>query len=224
MPRNQTHALRCIVTAGPTWEPLDQVRRLTNMSTGRLGCELASFLSRAGHRVTLLCGEASTWAGIVTAETVQTFSTGSDLALKLHDLAGHGADALFHAAAVGDFRAGRVWAVGRAGHRRLLKPGKLPTRLGTLLAELVPTEKILPRLRDWFQDAKLVGWKYEVEGDRTSAVQAAIAQLKESRTDLTIVNGPAYGTGFGLVSPDGRHVPVPDRAALYSALAEWLRS
>ena len=37
--------MRCIVTAGPTYEPLDEVRRLTNFSTGRLGIELANFLT-----------------------------------------------------------------------------------------------------------------------------------------------------------------------------------
>ena len=37
--------MNCIVTAGPTFEPLDDVRRLTNFSTGRLGTELANFLA-----------------------------------------------------------------------------------------------------------------------------------------------------------------------------------
>ena len=37
--------MNCLVTAGPTFEPLDDVRRLTNFSTGRLGTELANFLT-----------------------------------------------------------------------------------------------------------------------------------------------------------------------------------
>ena len=49
--------MRCIVTAGPTFEPLDEVRRLTNFSTGRLGTELANFLQAAGGDVSLLLGE-----------------------------------------------------------------------------------------------------------------------------------------------------------------------
>ena len=46
--------MNCIVTAGPTYEPLDDVRRLTNFSTGRLGTELANFLAARGHTVILL--------------------------------------------------------------------------------------------------------------------------------------------------------------------------
>jgi len=55
--------MNCIVTAGPTYEPLDDVRRLTNFSTGRLGTELAGFLTAHGHQVTLLIGELATWGG-----------------------------------------------------------------------------------------------------------------------------------------------------------------
>ena len=55
--------MNCIVTAGPTFEPLDDVRRLTNFSTGRLGTELANFLAARGHKVTLLIGESATYPG-----------------------------------------------------------------------------------------------------------------------------------------------------------------
>ena len=40
--------MHCLVTAGATIEPIDAVRRLTNQSTGRLGCGLADALARAG--------------------------------------------------------------------------------------------------------------------------------------------------------------------------------
>ena len=43
--------MRCIVTAGPTYESLDEVRRLTNFSTGRLGAQLARFLGERGEFV-----------------------------------------------------------------------------------------------------------------------------------------------------------------------------
>ena len=49
--------MNCIVTAGPAYEPLDDVRRLTNFSTGRLGTELANYLAARGHNVHLLLGE-----------------------------------------------------------------------------------------------------------------------------------------------------------------------
>ena len=48
--------MKCIVTAGPTYEELDDVRRLTNFSTGTLGTELANYLVDHGHEVELLRG------------------------------------------------------------------------------------------------------------------------------------------------------------------------
>ena len=62
--------MNCLVTAGPTYEALDEVRRLTNFSTGRLGSELASFLAGHGHHVTLLIGQQATWRGERGAQKV----------------------------------------------------------------------------------------------------------------------------------------------------------
>ena len=65
--------MNCIVTAGPTYEPLDDVRRLTNFSTGRLGTELANYLAARGHNVILLLGEPATYAGERRAQRVEIF-------------------------------------------------------------------------------------------------------------------------------------------------------
>src|SRR5437016_4658572 len=101
--------MRCIVTAGPTYEPLDQVRRLTNFSTGRLGSELVNFLEARGHEVTLLIGQQATYRGERRAQHVETFTTTANLRERLRGLAGQPTDAVFHAAAVSDFAFGKIW-------------------------------------------------------------------------------------------------------------------
>ena len=82
--------MQCIVTAGPTCEPLDKVRRLTNFSTGRLGSELVNFLAARGHDVTLLIGEQATWRGERHARRVETFITAADLRDRLQSLGRRG--------------------------------------------------------------------------------------------------------------------------------------
>ncbi len=210
--------MKCIVTAGPTYEPLDEVRRLTNFSTGRLGSELVNFLAARGHEVTLLIGQQATYRGERHSSRVETFSTTADLARRLEALASEKIDAIFHAAAVSDFGFGKIWARDAIGQLSELRSGKISTREGTLLAELVPTPKIIARLRDWFGRARLVGWKYEVEGDRPALMKAALRQIQECRTDACVANGPAYGEGFGLVDPDGRCQHLPRMAELFEAL------
>jgi phosphopantothenoylcysteine decarboxylase/phosphopantothenate--cysteine ligase len=91
-----------------------------------------------------------------------------------------------------------------------------------LLTELVPTQKIIAQLRDWFPQARLVGWKYEVDGDKVAVIAAAQAQLAECRTDACVANGPAYGEGFGVIKRAGEPVHCPDMAVLFTALEEIL--
>src|SRR3954468_970091 len=117
--------MNCLVTAGPTYEPLDSVRRLTNMSTGRLGTELANFLTARGHRVTLLIGEQSTWPGERKAETVQRFTTTADLHDRLQSLGKEPIAAVFHAAAVSDFTFGKIWQRSAKGELTEIKSGKI---------------------------------------------------------------------------------------------------
>ena len=79
--------MRCIVTAGPTYEPIDQVRRLTNHSTGRLGTGLAKRLAAAGHEVVLLRGTLATHTEQSEGVALEAFTTTDDLAAKLECLA-----------------------------------------------------------------------------------------------------------------------------------------
>jgi phosphopantothenoylcysteine decarboxylase/phosphopantothenate--cysteine ligase len=202
---NRYHrGMNCIVTAGPTFEPLDDVRRLTNFSTGRLGTELANFLAARGHRVTLLVGEAATYAGERKAAAVKTFSTTADLRAKLKSFSGKKVDAIFHAAAVSDFAFGQIFTETKAGEFSALKATKkVSTRAGVLIVELVPTPKIIAELRGWFPKTKIVGWKFEADGQRADALHAAKKQLADCATDFCVANGPAYGKGFNLVSANG---------------------
>ena len=195
--------MNCIVTAGPTYEPLDEVRRLTNFSTGKLGTELANYLTTRGHKVTLLIGESATYAGERKAQSVKTFSTTADLRAKLKLSSGKKVDAIFHAAAVSDFTFGKMFTRDAAGKLKAFTPSKkISTRGGSLFVELVPTPKIIAELRGWFPKTRIIGWKFEADGGRADALRAAKKQIADCATDFCVANGPAYGKGFNLVSVD----------------------
>src|SRR5476651_1459870 len=211
--------MNCIVTAGPTYEALDDVRRLTNFSTGRLGTELANFLAARGHRVTLLIGESATYAGERQAQAVKVFSTTADLRAKLNSFSGKKVDAIFHAAAVSDFAFGRIFAPDAANKLVEIKGAKkISTRAGKLLAELLPTPKIISELRGWFPKTKITGWKFEAEGKRADAIAAGRKQITDCLTDLCVVNGLAYGEGFGLVQPKGEAAHLASPPVLFDVL------
>ena len=211
--------MNCIVTAGPTFEPLDDVRRLTNFSTGRLGTELANFLAARGHRVTLLIGESATWPGERRAQSVKFFSSTKDLRAKLKSFSGKKIDAIFHAAAVSDFSFGKMFTRDAAGKLTPFQPTKkISTRGGNLFVELVPTPKIIAELRGWFPKTKIIGWKFEADGGRADALHAAKKQIAACATDACVANGPAYGKGFNLVTVESqKHFSSVEE--LFAALA-----
>lgn len=215
--------MNCIVTAGPTYEPLDEVRRLTNFSTGRLGSELAAFLGARGHTVTLLLGEQATHHLEPGGGPVERFSTTEDLRARLQQLATESnVGALFHAAAVSDFKFGAVWQRTPTGGLAEVKAGKISSRLDGLLVELVAAPKLIAELRGWFPRACLVGWKYEVDDGRASVLAKAARQLAENGMDACVANGPAYGSGFGVVRTERALEHCETAELLFMALQELL--
>lgn len=213
--------MRCIVTAGPTVEPLDAVRRLTNHSTGTLGTDLANHLACCGHEVLLLRSRTATAAPALHAVTTEPFGTSRELLERFQALATHEPVAIFHAAAVGDFEIGAVFRRDDDGRLIPVHSGKFSTRDGSLLAELRPTPKILAQLRDLYPKAWITGWKYEVDGSRDEVRARARAQLEDGHSDAVVANGPAHGPGFTWLTRTSEH-PVPDVRALNRILEQAL--
>mgnify|MGYP001244534417 CR=1 FL=1 len=196
-----------VVTCGPAIAPIDGVRRITNFSTGTLGLTLANALAAGGREVVCFKGEAATTSlRPHEAVDVRPFSTNDDLLEKLRSIPT--ASAIFHAAALCDYETNVV----QDESGGLRTEAKIPSRAGTLTLVLRPARKVLPLLREVFPDARIVGWKYELDGGREDALRAAIRQIQEARTDFCVVNGAAYGDGFGILSGDGtvRHFATTD--------------
>jgi phosphopantothenoylcysteine synthetase/decarboxylase len=211
--------MNLVVTCGPAWEPIDRMRRLTNASTGHLGSVLADAFADAGHRVLVCRGDAATAPPPARAAEILPFGTNDDLDALLDRLADREpVDALFHAAALCDFRVARIRDTEGRDHRE----DKIPSRGGALRLDLEPATKVLPGLRSRFPKTRICGWKYELVGDRDDALAAAWRQLAEARTDACVLNGRAWGEGFALCEPPGLVSLCPDTPALARALLDWL--
>ena len=94
----------------------------------------------------------------------------------------------------------------------------------SVFTALEPAAKVLPRLREWFVGARVVGWKYELAGSRQDAFDKAWRQLEENRTDACVLNGAAYGPGFALCLPGGHSRNCADDVALGESLLVWLQT
>ena len=209
----KSQMLNVLITCGPSYEPIDDVRRITNFSTGALGVRLAAALSAAGHDVTCFKGTGATTRESAGAARIVPFSTNDDLRARLSAVEGRDKiGAFLHVAALADFQVKQD-----AG-----APRKLSSRAGEITLTLVPAAKVIGELRGLFPNARIVGWKYELDGPRDEALAKGAWQIAENRTDACVVNGAAYGPGFGIVRDGCPVVPLADAAALGAWLVQWL--
>jgi phosphopantothenate---cysteine ligase (CTP) len=202
--------MRIVITGGPGSEPIDRVRYITNQSTGELAVKLARRFGEAGHRIELFLGIGAIWR----LETATYFQTTDDLERLLNEVAERDrVDAVLHVAALSDFGVVETIVSGRRSDA-----AKISSDAESVLLRLAPRPKLIRHLRDLFPNAYIVGWKFELEGTPTETVQEGVRQMQSNRTDACIVNGSAFGPGFGFCTPKGLLQTIPTR----DALADWL--
>ncbi len=211
--------MRVIVTCGPGCEPIDEVRFLSNASTGELGSLLASELQQHGFKVLCLRSKLATYPMAENMEVIP-FSTNDEVAEIFQQLSTkENISAIFHAAALCDYRVEKV--TGMDGGTLNLE--KIPTSIGRLNLTLEPSLKVIAQLRALFPSALLVGWKYEVAGTREEADHKAQQQIEKYQLDASVANGPATEGCFDVMLPDESHQALSSKKELAHFLVTWLQ-
>jgi phosphopantothenoylcysteine decarboxylase/phosphopantothenate--cysteine ligase len=172
---------RIVVTSGPTREPIDPVRYISNHSSGKMGNAIAAAAWRRGAEVVLVTGPGSApvppGACIVRVETTEQMRDA-----VARELAS--ADALIMAAAPADFRAGEVSA-------QKIKKSSAPASIA-----LAPTPDILASTIDARREGCIVvGFALET----TDVLAHAREKLERKQLDLIVVNDATEeGAGFAV--------------------------
>ncbi|MDR3324030.1 MAG: bifunctional phosphopantothenoylcysteine decarboxylase/phosphopantothenate--cysteine ligase CoaBC [Zoogloeaceae bacterium] len=186
---------RVLMTAGPTFEAIDPVRGITNLSSGRMGYAIARAAARAGAAVTLVSGPVA----LETPLGVERISVCS--ALEMHqavmERAGQ-AEVFIGVAAVADYRVATA-----AGHKLKKDAGAPPQIL------LTPNPDILAEVAALPQPPFCVGFAAESEN------LDAYAEAKRRKKHIPLIVGNLIQDGFGgaqnrviLFDDAGRH-PLP---------------
>jgi len=193
-----------LITAGPTEEPLDAVRFISNRSSGKMGYALAQASRRRGARVILVSGPTQLEApdGII-ADRVRTTEEMAQATLQQLEHA----TVILMAAAVADFRPAETHA--RKVKRQNGLEGIKLERTRDILAEISARRS---------PDQLVVGFAAETD----HLVENAAAKLRSKRLDLIVANDVTQeGAGFEvdtnivtLVFPDGRQKQLPLMAKL----------
>lgn len=204
--------MKFLITAGPTQEPLDPVRYLSNRSSGKMGYAIAAASRNLGHRVTLVSGPVALDApDRVKVIPVTTAREMYDAILRL----ARKADVIIMVAAVADFRPAT------SARFKIKKTGR-PFSL-----RFVPTPDILESLgRRKRKNQILVGFAAET----SNAVANAKKKLLKKNCDWMILNridrrGSVFGSEENkvtLLSRSGLVIPLP-RAPKKTLAAKILR-
>lgn len=169
---------KVLITAGPTYEPIDPVRFIGNHSTGKMGFALAKQCVERGAEVTLVTGPVShtDLVGVNTIR-VQTAQEMFDAAVK----AFHEVDIAILSAAVADFK-----VVNPASEKIKKKDG--------LTIELEKNPDILKHLGSIKQKQTVVGFALETQNEEANALK----KLNDKNADLIVLNSlKDAGAGFG---------------------------
>jgi phosphopantothenoylcysteine decarboxylase/phosphopantothenate--cysteine ligase len=192
--------LRILLTAGPTREPIDAVRFISNRSSGKMGAAIAAAAQRGGHKLTLILGPVSEPFPPATRRLDVETSTEMHEAV-LEEFPNH--DVLIMAAAVADYR---------PRHRLHGKVEREPTG-GTLTIDFEPTDDIIAAAsRAKRRDQRTVAFSLETANN----VERARQKMTRKAVDLMVYNPAdtmsADTVDSVLLYPDGRSESLPSRS------------
>lgn len=179
---------RIVITSGSNAESVDPIRILTNRASGKTGVALALEAHRRGAEVTLV----HRFIQELPVRQVYAESAREMLDAVMAELE-RGCHALISAAAVADYTLDR--------QAEKIKSGQ------DLTVHLIPTPKIIKRVREAYPDLKIVGFKAETGlGDEELIIRAE-ESLQSARLDLVVANDVSRG-GMGT---DDNRVIIIDR-------------
>ena len=187
--------MRILITAGPTREPIDAVRYLSNRSSGRMGASLASAALARAHEVTLILGPVA--IPMPRTHRIEVETAAEMQRAVMGEFPDH--DALIMAAAVADYRPKRTHS------------GKID-RQGPMTLELEPTDDIIASAsRSKRPDQRTVAFSLETAGD----VDRARQKMLRKGVDLMVYNPTATMNSETveavLLYPDGRAEQLASR-------------
>jgi phosphopantothenate---cysteine ligase (CTP) len=234
--------MKLIVTAGNTYMPIDRVRGMTNMFTGRTGTAIARCACRRGHQVYLLTSHpelAADWGPAAGNEVrVCPYRTFRDLEQLMKETVQAGCDAVIHSAAVSDYQPAGIYApapdtrfdpdqgswFSRSHERPFLvdrSAAKVKSSEPELWLRLVRTPKLIDKVREeWGFKGILV--KFKLEAGIAEAELQALAESSrlQSRADLVVANTLEGAQQWALLGPTRGTYARITRAELADRLLE----
>ncbi|MFH1691713.1 MAG: phosphopantothenoylcysteine decarboxylase [Candidatus Omnitrophota bacterium] len=167
---------KVLITAGPTWVPVDDVRVLSNISSGQMGLFLAEESVRLGFKTDLFLGPVG--GNVAFSESLKIFRFcyfHELLSLIKKILTVKKYDVIIHCAAVSDY----ICANNR---------GKISSEKETLVLKFKKAPKLVHLIRRLNPHALLVMFKLESGLTQKEYFRRALSALKKAEADMVVAN------------------------------------
>lgn len=235
--------MNILITAGNTIVPIDRVRVLTNIFTGRTGAGIALHAWERGHSVTLLTSQPDTVDELGVSAPVERwrlciYRTFAELQQQMAERIPGNLDAIIHTAAVSDYLAGGVYApapgthfLPEEGRWQAEGPptlvdraaGKVKSDESELWLRLVRAPKLVDQIRPtWGFRGLLVKFKLEVGLDDERLLAVAEQSRTHSGADLMVANTLEGAAVYAFLGPLRGAYQCIDRHELASRLFDAL--
>ena len=171
-----------MITAGGTRKYIDDVRVMTNISTGKLGSIIAEQFLHKGHEVYYVHTKNSVMPEHHWTQPFHDMLADSvGDAYEVMEQFVPEVDAVIHSMAVSDFTFNRDNPV-------KLKSNDIDGFVEYIKQNMVKAPKILPMIKQWNPDAQIMGFKFEVGKTKDELFEIARAQMVNANTDFTLAN------------------------------------
>lgn len=188
--------MNILVTAGNTITPIDRVRVITNVFTGRTGTRIAMEASQRGHHVTLLTSHPEVMGplkheiGLGPHLEVISYRTFTELESAMREnLTKKTFDVLIHAAAVSDYEPVGLYSSENGEMREVATDGKVKSSHAELWLRMKPTPKLADKVRaPWGFRGKFVKFKLEVGLGEYELREVAMRSREQSDADFIVAN------------------------------------
>lgn len=223
--------MNILITAGGTSEKIDEVRKITNMSTGKLGAIIADEIfkqCKGDYKLFYICSKNAELPslyrkGVIKEAFIEVirFESTVDLEKAIHKvMALHFINYFIHSAAVSDFTVDSV--VDDEGNS-LGRGGKISSRAGMTI-HLKPTPKIISQIKKLQPYTFLVGFKLLDKVSKDELFDTAFSLLRSNHCNLVLANDLACireGNHEGmLVYPEKRYDLFDGKDAIAKNLVE----
>jgi len=192
--------MKILITGGNTLVPIDKVRGITNIFRGRTAANIANSAAYGDendhekHDVTVLGNsQMQHWLNTEWKNLrLSVYKTYDELYSCMKEEITTGKyDAIIHSAAVSDYQVNRVLEPSMLDLPRPSLPmgGKISSNYDVLYLELVPTEKIIDKIRKpWGFKGVLVKFKLQVDTSDEKLIEIAKKSRETSEADIIVAN------------------------------------